>query len=67
MRILLPQLISEIADAHILYKKCVVAVPKPFDDASRRKFLMEESIKINAAPGRPSLDCFVSVSSSLEC
>jgi hypothetical protein len=28
---------------------------------------MEESIKINAAPGRPSLDCFVSVSSSLEC
>ncbi|KAK1644353.1 hypothetical protein QYE76_062158 [Lolium multiflorum] len=51
-------LISEIADAHFLYKKCVVAVPKPFDDASRRKFLMEESIQINAAPGRPSLDCF---------
>jgi len=51
-------LISEIPDAHVLYKKCVVAVPKQFDDASRRKSLLEESTQINAPPGRPDLDCF---------
>uniref|UniRef100_A0A453HA71 Uncharacterized protein n=1 Tax=Aegilops tauschii subsp. strangulata TaxID=200361 RepID=A0A453HA71_AEGTS len=48
-------LISEITDAHVLYKKCVVATPKPIDDAVRRKFLLEESIERNEAPG---LDCF---------
>ncbi|KAM3294298.1 hypothetical protein ACQJBY_037291 [Aegilops geniculata] len=51
-------LISEIADAHVLYKKCVVATPKPIDDAIRRKFLLEESIEPNEAPGRPTVDCF---------
>uniref|UniRef100_A0A453HAM0 Uncharacterized protein n=1 Tax=Aegilops tauschii subsp. strangulata TaxID=200361 RepID=A0A453HAM0_AEGTS len=43
-------LISEITDAHVLYKKCVVATPKPIDDAVRRKFLLEESIERNEAP-----------------
>ena len=61
------QLISEIADAHVLYKKCVVATPKPIDDAIRRKFLLEESIEPNEAPGRPTIDCFVSLLLSLEC
>ncbi|XP_037429158.1 serine carboxypeptidase-like 7 isoform X4 [Triticum dicoccoides] len=51
-------LISEIADAHVLYKKCVVAMPEPIDDAIRRKFLLEESIEPNEAPGRPTVDCF---------
>lgn len=51
-------LISEIADAHILYKKCVVAVPKPLEDDSGRKFLLEESIQLNQPPGRPTVDCF---------
>ncbi|XP_044368304.1 serine carboxypeptidase-like 2 isoform X6 [Triticum aestivum] len=52
------ELISEIADAHVLYKKCVVAIPEPIDDAIRRKFLLEESIEPNEAPGRPTVDCF---------
>ncbi|XP_044980228.1 serine carboxypeptidase-like 7 isoform X2 [Hordeum vulgare subsp. vulgare] len=51
-------LISEIADAHVLYKKCVVATPKPIEDAIKRKFLLEESIEPNEAPGRPTVDCF---------
>uniref|UniRef100_A0ACD5X844 Uncharacterized protein n=1 Tax=Avena sativa TaxID=4498 RepID=A0ACD5X844_AVESA len=51
-------LISEIPDGHILYKKCVLAAPKPFGDASPRKFLLEESTHINAPPSRPDLDCF---------
>nr|BAJ85413.1 predicted protein [Hordeum vulgare subsp. vulgare] len=51
-------LISEIADAHVLYKKCVVATPKPIEDAIKRKILLEESIEPNEAPGRPTVDCF---------
>jgi len=51
-------LIAEIPDGHILYKKCVLAAPKPSGDASPRKFLLEESTHINAPPSRPDLDCF---------
>uniref|UniRef100_M8CA92 Serine carboxypeptidase-like protein 8 n=1 Tax=Aegilops tauschii TaxID=37682 RepID=M8CA92_AEGTA len=32
-------LISEITDAHVLYKKCVVATPKPIDDATYGYYL----------------------------
>ncbi|VAH94727.1 unnamed protein product [Triticum turgidum subsp. durum] len=32
-------LISEIADGHVLYKKCVVATPKPIDDATYGYYL----------------------------
>ncbi|CAN6281536.1 unnamed protein product [Urochloa humidicola] len=52
-------LISEIAQAHILYKLCTVATPKPIDaDASIRRFMSEESIRLGAPPARPALDCF---------
>ncbi|VAI70663.1 unnamed protein product [Triticum turgidum subsp. durum] len=50
-------LISEILDAHILYKKCVFSAPKPTNDATARKYLLEESIELNEAPGRPATDC----------
>uniref|UniRef100_A0A453QTB4 Serine carboxypeptidase-like 19 n=1 Tax=Aegilops tauschii subsp. strangulata TaxID=200361 RepID=A0A453QTB4_AEGTS len=50
-------LISEILDAHILYKKCVFSAPKPTNDATARKNLLEESIELNEAPGRPAIDC----------
>lgn len=55
------QLISEIAQAHILYDVCVVAAPKPDCDDPRR-FRLEEYIQLSAPPGRPYLDCFVSQS-----
>ncbi|XP_048545179.1 serine carboxypeptidase-like 13 [Triticum urartu] len=50
-------LISEILDAHILYKKCVFSAPKPTNDATARKYMLEESIELNEAPGRPAIDC----------
>jgi hypothetical protein len=56
------QLISEIADAHILYKVCVVAAPNPVGYDGPRRFLLEESTQLSEPPGRPSIDCFVSQS-----
>ncbi|VAI82877.1 unnamed protein product [Triticum turgidum subsp. durum] len=50
-------LISEILDAHILYKKCVFSAPKPIHDAMARKNLLEESVELNEAPARPAIDC----------
>ncbi|KAL6637778.1 hypothetical protein ACP70R_025350 [Stipagrostis hirtigluma subsp. patula] len=49
-------LISEIAQAHILYKLCVVAAPKPigYDDPGRR-FILEESIRLSEPPGHPTI------------
>ncbi|VAI02058.1 serine carboxypeptidase-like 13 isoform X4 [Triticum aestivum] len=51
-------LISEISIEHILYNKCDVVAPKTIDDASRRKFLLEESTQLNTPPARPTVDCF---------
>ncbi|XP_037429136.1 serine carboxypeptidase-like 16 isoform X3 [Triticum dicoccoides] len=60
-------LISEISIEHILYKKCDIFAPKTIDDASRRNILLEESTQLNKPPARPTIDCFVSLSSSMGC
>jgi hypothetical protein len=60
------QLISEILDAHILYKKCVFSASKPTNDATARKNLLEEYIELNEAPGRPADDCLVSLPLTLK-
>ncbi|KAK3163450.1 hypothetical protein QOZ80_1AG0003860 [Eleusine coracana subsp. coracana] len=51
-------LISEIDQAHILYKLCVVAAPKPGDYDDPRRSMLEESIQLSSPPGHPYLDCF---------
>ncbi|TVU45249.1 hypothetical protein EJB05_04728 [Eragrostis curvula] len=51
-------LISEIAQAHILYKVCAVAAPKPADYDDQRRFLSEELVQLRKPPPRPSVDCF---------
>lgn len=51
-------LIAEISIEQILYDKCDVVTPNSVDDNSRRKFLLEDSIKISKPPSRPPVDCF---------
>ncbi|KAI4976940.1 hypothetical protein ZWY2020_050547 [Hordeum vulgare] len=50
-------LISEIEDANVLYKKCVFSMPKPIDNVTARKNLLEEFIELTEAPARPNIDC----------
>uniref|UniRef100_A0A0D9XRP4 Uncharacterized protein n=1 Tax=Leersia perrieri TaxID=77586 RepID=A0A0D9XRP4_9ORYZ len=50
-------LMGEVEGAHILYKKCAYVSPKPDDDTTGRKILMEELVEQNRRPARPPMDC----------
>uniref|UniRef100_J3N7U4 Carboxypeptidase n=1 Tax=Oryza brachyantha TaxID=4533 RepID=J3N7U4_ORYBR len=51
------QLIGEVWGAHILYKNCIDASPKPDDATAGRKILKEEIVVQNRLPPRPAMDC----------
>ncbi|XP_006663388.2 serine carboxypeptidase-like 18 [Oryza brachyantha] len=50
-------LIGEVWGAHILYKNCIDASPKPDDATAGRKILKEEIVVQNRLPPRPAMDC----------
>uniref|UniRef100_A0A0D3HL90 Carboxypeptidase n=1 Tax=Oryza barthii TaxID=65489 RepID=A0A0D3HL90_9ORYZ len=50
------ELMGEVSEAHILYKKCIYVSPKPDDGTIGRKIL-EEIVVGNHRPPRPPMDC----------
>lgn len=51
------RLFEENSKPHILYKRCIYVSPRPNDDTTERKVLMEETGLLKHVPPRPQMEC----------